>query len=327
MATLPRQPNDPHPGPRVPPWLISVVLHLVLVIVMGLTFRGVSRGIQAAEEPGRDVGIVLKHASESGEERYEDESDQQAEETAETQELAEPVEAALAALPAEAEASAAQEALPQLPVIGPGDLAGGEGMVGAGTLTGGAQQPRRVTGGKAGVRLYGGPEAVGSKFVFVFDRSTSMVGAPLASAKRELLQGLTNLESTHQFQIIFFNHQLRVFDLSGGQNRIPFATSHAKEMAARFVGGITADGGTDRFTALMSAVALQPDVIFFLTDSDDPMTGSELERIRRRNRGIASFHCIEFGFGPASGGENFLHRLARQNTGSYIYVDTTQLRP
>jgi Ca-activated chloride channel family protein len=152
-----------------------------------------------------------------------------------------------------------------------------------------------------------------------------MVGAPLASAKRELLKGVSQLEKTHQFQIIFFNHQRRIFDLSGGQNRIPFATDRTKELAARFVGGITASGGTDRYAALWAAVGMRPDVIFFLTDADNPMTAAELERVRRRNGGAASIHCIEFGFGPPAGGDNFLKRLARQNSGSYVYVDTTQL--
>ena len=324
MAASPTvEPTDPLWRRALPPWLLSVVLHVLLIFVLAWSFQVVPRGLPA-DEPGREVGIVLKQFSESGE-RYEGEADQAAE-TSERESPTDPTDAAMSALPSGAAALDPSDALPQLPVIGPSDLnAAGGGIGDATDLTSGAQQPRRATGGKAGVSLYGGPTAVGSKFVFVFDRSDSMVGPPLASAKRELLRGLSTLESTHQFQIIFFNHHRRVFDLSGGQNRIPFASSRAKDMAARFVGGITADGGTDRIAALLTAVGLRPDVIFFLTDADNPMTAAELERIRRRNRGAASIHCIEFGFGPEAGGENFLHRLARQNAGSLVYVDTTQL--
>ena len=64
--------------------------------------------------------------------------------------------------------------------------------------------------------------------------------------------------------------------------RIAFGTDRNKQLAANFVGGITADGGTDRFAALKAALAFRPDVIFFLTDADDPMSASELAEIDRR---------------------------------------------
>lgn len=314
---------DARPARRLPPWLLSVALHAVLVVALGLMFRNVSRGLPA-EEPGRSVGIVLKSYTDEGE-RYEGEEGQQSEQTSEAEPEQNPTEAAISALPSGADAPSASEALPQLPTLGPGDVnPGGGGTGSAMNLTQGSRQPGRVTGGKAGVSLYGGPEAVGSKFVFAFDRSDSMVGAPLASAKRELLKGVSQLKKTHQFQIIFFNHRRHIFDLSGGRNRIPFATDQTKERAVRFVGGITASGGTDRYAALWAALGMRPDVIFFLTDADNPMTAAQLERVRRRNDGT-SIHCIEFGFGPPGAGDNFLKRLARQNSGSYVYVDTTQL--
>ena len=100
--------------------------------------------------------------------------------------------------------------------------------------------------GQTNVRVFD-VEGKGSKFVYVFDRSSSMEGAPLAAAKQQLIQSLESLQSVHQFHIIFFNQQMRNFDLSGGGHRIAFATDRNKKLAARFVGGITADGGTDRF--------------------------------------------------------------------------------
>src|SRR5262245_48566300 len=42
----------------------------------------------------------------------------------------------------------------------------------------------------------------GSRFVYVFDRSSSMEGAPLSAAKRELIGSLQSLQSVHQFQVI-----------------------------------------------------------------------------------------------------------------------------
>ena len=44
--------------------------------------------------------------------------------------------------------------------------------------------------------------------------------------------------------------------ISGGGRRIAFATDRNKQLAANFVGGITADGGTDRMIALREATRL-----------------------------------------------------------------------
>ncbi|MEX2091530.1 MAG: hypothetical protein WD971_02575, partial [Pirellulales bacterium] len=112
--------------------------------------------------------------------------------------------------------------------------------------------------GQTSVRVFG-VEGKGTKFVYVFDRSSSMEGAPLATAKQQLIQSLESLSSVHQFHIIFFNQQVRNSDLSGGGRRVAFATDRNKKLAARFVGGITADGGTDRLPALRAAVQMQPD--------------------------------------------------------------------
>ena len=59
----------------------------------------------------------------------------------------------------------------------------------------------------------------------------------------------------------------------------------------------------------MMALAMRPDVIFFLTDAEDPrLTADELDRIRRANK-TTQIHAIEFGFGPSTGDDNFLKRL------------------
>jgi len=179
--------------------------------------------------------------------------------------------------------------------------------------------------GTTSVRLFD-VEGKGTRFVYVFDRSSSMEGAPLATAKQQLIQSLDSLAGIHQFHIIFFNQQVRNFDLSGGGRRIAFATDRNKNLAARFVGGITADGGTDRLPALRAAIEMRPDVIFFLTDADDPMSASELQEIANLNRraGVV-ISTIEFGGGPAKQTKNFLTELARTTGGQYGYVDTSQL--
>lgn len=172
-----------------------------------------------------------------------------------------------------------------------------------------------------------GVKAEGTKFLYVFDRSSSMEvpkGRPMAAAKAELLASLKDLKSTHQFQVIFYNHLLSVCDAGTGP-RMLWGDERGKSTAQEFVTRMKGDGGTKHLPALITALRLQPDVIFFLTDADDPILSlEELERVRDSNHGTA-IHCIEFGSGPQKPGENFMQRLARENGGKHAYVDTRKL--
>lgn len=178
--------------------------------------------------------------------------------------------------------------------------------------------------GMASVTVFG-VTGEGSRFVYAFDRSISMAGPPLTAAKGQLVASLDSLAATHQFQILFFNTSIMAFDLTGGQSRVAFATDQNKRLAADYVRGVTADGGTERFGALKRALAYRPDVIFFLTDADLAMTPAELQEIAVRNAGAATINTIEFGRGPKPRQRNFLEDLAEANGGEYGYVDLTRL--
>ena len=306
-----------------PAWLLSVAIHAALVLAIGFTLRMVAPG--AAEQPVRTVGIVLKHSAEDGT-TYAGEDDRADATLAAEAVSRATADATLAALPEQQSVPDPTAALPgKVDVIGPGAIGMSGAGIGSDPTRGGGGQPRGTPGGKARVGVFG-VVGEGRKFIYVFDRSTSMAeGGRLAAAKAELIRSLDALQSTHQFQIIFFHHRQRVFDLAGAQRRIPFATERMKRMAAAFVASITAAGSTNRFDALRLAVAMRPDVVFFLTDDDNPMSAGELDLIRTRNRGVSSINTIEFGYGPAPGGENFLLRLARQNGGKYVYINASNL--
>ncbi len=197
----------------------------------------------------------------------------------------------------------------------------------------GANANGRPTGivGSSGTDGYGetsvfGVAGKGNKFIYVFDRSASMEGRPLAAAKQQLLQSVQTLDSIHQFHIIFFNTKTQSLNISDGARRIAFASDRNKKLAGNFVGSVTADGGTDRMYALKEALAFAPDVIFFLTDADDAMSASEMAELARINEKMQASICvIEFGKGPAPTA-NFLSRLAHDNNGQYGYVDITKLK-
>ncbi len=302
--------------PGWPAWCVSLVIHLslfgaVFYLLQPPNVRG------AAENPTREVGIVLKKQSDDGPVFESEEDQQQLEESAS--------EAILAALPEASEFPKSADAPSRLPVPGPGTpLQDPLGSVSE-MARGGA--PSKHVGRPATVSVFG-LEGTGTRFVYVFDRSISMAGAPLRAAKRQLVASLESLDSVHQFQVIFFNHEPQAWDLTGGQGRIAFATDANKRLAEKFVRGVSATGGTFRRTALRLALRLRPDVIFFLTDTDDPMAAGDLaDAIRRARRDAIAINTIEYGNGTASTGDNFLVRLARETSGQYVYVDTGGLKP
>ena len=167
----------------------------------------------------------------------------------------------------------------------------------------------------------------GYKFVYVFDRSGSMGGdgrRSIRAVKAELVQSLAHLDTVHQFQIIFYNEHAKLFNPGGPAGHLTFATEQNKQQAVRFIESIHAEGGTDHEEALRLAIRLQPDVIFFLTDGDEPkLTTAQLEKIRRLAAGII-INAIEFGPGPQPAEPSFLTHLAQQNGGGYVYVDSSK---
>ncbi len=300
-----------------------MVVHALLTILLLLWASKLPEG--AAEETLRDAGIVLKRETSSGV-KFDGEEDFPANKTAD---INSPQPEVSAALPDLATHSTASEALPTLP--GPGLMAGTEGLPGAGEMTagGGTSGGARGDIGEQVTTSVFGVKGTGSKFVYVFDRSHSMEGAPLAAAKQQLIESLESLEEIHRFHIIFFNSSPPLhahLNIATG-NRIAFANSQNKMLARRFVESIEAFGGTFRETALMEAMKLSPDVIFFLTDADGDMSDLEIKKILDRSRRTGtSISAIEFGEGPDPRRHNFLTRLAHETGGSYGYVDAKAIK-
>lgn len=325
-ASEPARPSLLRDRPAIPAWLMSVILHVGLFIVLVVTLRMVPRQGAMAERVA-DVGIVLKH--DKGEQSYyESEGD-----------AAESADSANSAAES-AGTSGLDEILPQESPVDPGDALPanmavigvgrpGGGPVHAGQTTEGSGRGRPSFGGGGKTSVFGVP-GEGYKFCYVFDRSASMGGSgrnALRAAQEELIRSLGSLEKTHQFQIIFYNDDPWTFNPSGERGKLAFATDQNKERARKFVESITAYGSTQHEAALLAAIRMQPDVIFFLTDADEPkMSASQLYKIHRRAEGI-TINTIEFGLGPKRGGVNFLQRLAEQNGGGYAYVDITKLFP
>jgi hypothetical protein len=313
------------PEPRSPAWIISIVLHCSAFLALVVAIDRVPRG--AMDLPIRSSGIVLERMSAEGDlSAGEDDAAVPAvlPDTLQPPELIPSRDDEV--VTAEAERAPAPQITPVAVTESTGAGAEPPGSQASGAAGG---RPGSPDGDDryAKVSVFG-VEGTGNKFLYVFDRSSSMEGAPLAAAKRQLVESLNSLDTVHQFHIIFFNHRLRMFDVTSGGRRIAFASERNKKLAANFIGGMTADGGTDRFTALKQALAFRPDVIFFLTDADDPMSTSEMADLEQvYSRSGTAICVIEFGRTPTAPQKNFLTELAGQSGGKYGYVNTAKLKP
>ena len=146
-------------------------------------------------------------------------------------------------------------------------------------------------------------------------------------AEDELLQSLAAMHSSMQFQILFFDIRTIQITKPGTKPGLLPATSANLNLARRFIKGIQPEAGTDRAKALKQALALRPDVIFLLTDVDEPeLSGQDLRELQRINGEKTVIHVVEFGEGADLSSDSFLKRLARQNHGKHYYRDVTKNR-
>jgi len=187
-----------------------------------------------------------------------------------------------------------------------------------------AKRPLLLSPGeKAQVSLFG-IKAEGSKFVYVLDRSGSTDGKLLDAAKAEIIASIEKIDDVHQFQLIVYNERPTVFNPAGSGGQLAFGTEANRAEVRKFLSTISGDGGTDHAAALSTAIRMHPDVIFLLSDGDEPkLTARELERIDRIGAGII-INTIQFGEGRKLE-HGFMEKLARQSGGQYAFVDTTKL--
>ena len=199
--------------------------------------------------------------------------------------------------------------------------------------SGGQRQAATGTpGGPTGTAFMGAKDQ-GSHVVFVIDASGSMISHnSMQVAKSSLVSSVQALDGNQQFLIIFYDDKPVMLHLrDSNQPQLYAATEIHKTLAKQKIAGIHPGTGTQHVPALEMALRLKPDVIFFLTDGQEPpIYESELDSLKRLNGQKTRIHSIEFGVGPevAEGNEtkNFLRKLSRQNGGTYRYYDVTKFK-
>lgn len=222
-------------------------------------------------------------------------------------------------LPSLPSADASRRALPGPQTAGVGVLPGPG--IGGGGGSGGGSGGGVGRGVGPGTEFFGAREHAGS-FAYVVDSSGSMASrGSLDVAKGEMWASLNQLPPDARFAIVFYNLHAIVFTDPQGRKGLMPATAANKARARAQMAAITPDGGTDHQTALRAALAMRPEVIFFLTDAD-LMTESDVVEIRGMGHNTR-IQAVEFGRGANLGGSGPLRKLATSTGGTYRYIDVT----
>jgi hypothetical protein len=220
-------------------------------------------------------------------------------------------------LPVPVPADALPRALPgpQIRGVGvvPGPGLGGGGGAGGGSGGGVGR------GVGPGTEFFGARENAGS-FAYVIDCSGSMgTRNSLEIAKRELVASLDQLPPDANFGVVFYNQSATIFSDPQGRKGLMSATTANKARVHTQLAGIAPFGGTDHMLALRAALALHPEVIFFLTDADQMIDEDATAIIAEA--GSTRIHCIVFGRGTDLGESAPIRKLAAATGGLYRYID------
>ncbi|MDB5340935.1 MAG: von Willebrand factor type [Planctomycetaceae bacterium] len=166
--------------------------------------------------------------------------------------------------------------------------------------------------------------AQGNLFGYVVDCSSSMEEEnSIGMARAELIASLEQLEPTQRFQILFYDSELH--PMTKDRQQTFHATDGHITLARQFIASQQPTSGTIHKPALLAALKLAPDVIYFLTDGETPeLSERDLWELKRANRKRVQIHVVEFGIGAQLGSLDWLEQLARDHQGSYRYLDVSR---
>jgi hypothetical protein len=137
----------------------------------------------------------------------------------------------------------------------------------------------------------------------------------IARVKLELLKSVSGLKDDQKLFIIFFND--KTYPMPARQ--LVAATDSTRRKYLEWMARARADGETDPYRALMLAIELRPDIIYFLTDGE--FRGGIVKDVAAANRGRVRIHTIGFGDDM---GEDLLKAIASQNGGNYQFISADE---
>lgn len=198
----------------------------------------------------------------------------------------------------------------------------GLSIVGIGTSSGTGSQMLGLGGGggEPGPTFFGlgGGKAKGAKrIVYVVDRSGSMM-TTFQAVRRELQASIQRLRMTQRFHVVFFNSGQPT---ENPPKRLVPATQSQKGAAFEFLDSIYAEGNTDPIPAMKRALAVKPDLIYFLTDGDfDPAL---IEKLHEWNHG-KQVRIFTLAY-VSETGRVLLEQIARENNGEFRFISEDEI--
>jgi hypothetical protein len=216
------------------------------------------------------------------------------------------------------------------------ELGGAAGMSLEGALEGTGSGAGQSLGGTGGKGRGGGGNGDGSStkasaeffgiggygktFVYVVDCSDSMNNrGKFERARYELLKSIEQLGSEQRYYVVFYNERAYPMDA----DKPLLATQENVAQTTQWINQVIPDGGTNPLPALLFALSLRPDAIYFLSDGQfDPGTIQALRYQNRQNLRLQirqiPIHAIAFLDRIAEG---LMRTIARNSGGEYRFVN------
>ena len=203
---------------------------------------------------------------------------------------------------------------PPPPATAPGGRSAGAGG-GQGGGSGDGRGSGRGSGEGSGVgeTKFMGAKAEGRTFIYIVDCSGSMKGSKLDETKTELMASIRMLTSRQQKFFVFF-YDNTTYPWPGPQS-LRYAIQKNIDDCETWARSITGGGGTEPTDALLAAIGMNPDVIFFMSDGLFDEKVCDKVRVARGNKLIA-IHTISF---IDKSGESVMRRIAEENRGAYRF--------
>jgi len=192
-------------------------------------------------------------------------------------------------------------------------------IIGIGTGGGDFSRYGLSIGGGASPGFFGlGRSARGVKsIVYVVDRSGSMIDT-FGHVQAELKRSISALRRSQRFHVIFFSSGP---PLENPPKRLVPAIKAHKDQFFAFLDRVFTEGSTEPGPAMRRALAVEPDMIYFLTDG--AFNANLVEKLDRwnQNKAVRIFTIAYFDMGGAS----LLEEIARRNGGEFKFVSENDL--
>ena len=161
-----------------------------------------------------------------------------------------------------------------------------------------------------------------ARLIFLIDKSGSMHGARLATAKQALMNTLNNMDSSGKFYVFFFSRQSDPMPSSAMLEASPDNIARMKE----WIDSRQPGGGTDPSDSLKAAFMQKPTELYLLTDGQFNTARGEPtihQLINSLNQGKeAKVNTLALG-NDLSGkeGEAVLMLIAKENGGTFTHIN------